>query len=267
VRAPRAHCVLIRAEPVGGARHNARVEIDQHLEQLQAEGTALAASARRSDLDAPVSHLPDWNVRDVVTHVGGVHRWAAQIVAEASPDSGNDAGDAVGTGPPDDELIDWFVDGHAALVSALRAAPADLECFTFLPALSCLAFWARRQALETAVHRADVDSASGPIAPFDHSLALDGIEEILIGFGGRPRVLEPGVIRIEPEGGTTWRLALGAEGLTAVPSTDPTTPADATVAGSASDVYLWLWNRQADVSITGDATVADRWKRVRVRWS
>jgi uncharacterized protein (TIGR03083 family) len=243
------------------------VEIDQLIGQLQAEGTALAASARRSDLDASVAHLPDWSVRDVVTHIGGVHRWAAQIVAESSPTPDVAAGDAVGTGPADDELIDWFVDGHAALVSTLRAAPADLDCFTFLPAPSPLAFWARRQALETAVHRTDVDSAIGPIAPFDHSLALDGIEEILLGFGGRPRVLEPGVIRLEPEGSLAWRLALGPDGLTATPSTDSTTPADVTVAGSASDVYRWLWNRPADVSITGDAEVADRWKRVRVRWA
>jgi uncharacterized protein (TIGR03083 family) len=243
------------------------VEIDQHISQLQAEGTALAESARRSDLDASVPHLPDWSVRDVVTHLGGVHRWATQIVAEASPTPNVVAGDAVGTGPGDDELIDWFADGHAALVSTLRAAPADLDCFTFLPAPSALAFWARRQALETAVHRTDVDSASGPIAPFDHSLALDGIEEILIGFGARPRVFEPGVIRLEAEGGLSWRLALGPDGLTATPSTDSTTPADATVAGSASDVYRWLWNRPADVAITGDPEVADRWKRVRVRWA
>jgi hypothetical protein len=40
-----------------------------------------------------------------------------------------------------------------------------------------------------------------------------------------------------------------------------------TVAGSATDVYLWLWNRPSRVDITGDPTVAERWKRVRVRWS
>jgi uncharacterized protein (TIGR03083 family) len=241
------------------------MEIGEHIDALQFEGTRLAAAAGRADLDAPVGHLPDWTVRDVVTHVGGVHRWATQIVGEASMSPANDAGSAVGTGPPDDVLLDWFVSGHAALVHTLRAAPPDLECFNFLPAPSPLAFWARRQALETAVHRADVDSVAGAIAPFDPALALDGIGEILFGFGARPKTFEPELIRIEPEGSDPWDLSLETDKLVVRSSSGAA--ADATVAGSASDVYLWLWNRPAAVSITGDPAVADRWKALRVRWA
>jgi hypothetical protein len=43
-------------------------------------------------------------------------------------------------------------------------------------------------------------------------------------------------------------------------------PADVTVRGSATDIYLWLWNRPAAVTITGDAAIADRWQQIRVRW-
>jgi uncharacterized protein (TIGR03083 family) len=243
------------------------VEIEEHIAALQAEGTRLGAVAGRADLSERVPHLPDWTVRDVVTHVGGVHRWAAQIVGEAAPGMDNAAGAAVGTGPSDDELAEWFVAGHAALVETLSAAPRELACFTFLPAPSPLAFWARRQALETAVHRVDVESAAGPIAPLDPALALDGIDEILLGFGARKRRFEPGVILLEPEAGSPWRLSLGEEGLTATHATDGDKAADVTVAGTASDVYLWLWNRPATVEISGDHAVADQWKRVRVRWS
>ena len=47
----------------------------------------------------------------------------------------------------------------------------------------------------------------------------------------------------------------------------PATGCDVTVSGTPSQVYLWLWNRPATVEITGEPAVAERWKRVRVRWS
>jgi uncharacterized protein (TIGR03083 family) len=243
------------------------VEINAHIDQLDAEGLALAAAAQQADLDAAVEHCPDWTVRDVVTHVGGVHRWAAEIVGEALLDLDEVTAEAVGTGPADSDLLGWFVEGHAALVSTLRAAPLDLQCFSFLAAPSPLAFWARRQALETAVHRVDVESPSGRIGLIDQSLALDGIDELLVGFGARRRTFEPGLIRLEPAGGSPWDVMLGADGLTAVPSASDARPADVTVAGAASDVYLWLWNRPAAISISGDTAIADQWQNVRVRWS
>src|SRR5207253_4063893 len=55
--------------------------------------------------------------------------------------------------PADAALLAWFRDGHAALVGTLESAPPDLKCFTFLPAPSALAFWARRQAHETGIHQ------------------------------------------------------------------------------------------------------------------
>ena len=45
-----------------------------------------------------------------------------------------------------------------------------------------------------------------------------------------------------------------------------TEAADATVSGSVSDIYQWLWNRPAEVGILGDPAVAARWQKVRIRW-
>ena len=42
--------------------------------------------------------------------------------------------------------------------------------------------WARRQAHETAIHRYDAESASGDVNGFDLDFAVDGIDEILVGF-------------------------------------------------------------------------------------
>ena len=61
-----------------------------------------------------------------------------------------------------------------------------------MPAPSPLAFWARRQAHETAVHRYDAQSAApgGPPAPagaFDPAFAADGVDELIMGFAPRRR--------------------------------------------------------------------------------
>ena len=84
--------------------------------------------------------------------------------------------------------------GSATLHSyeALRSAPADLECWTFLPADSPLAFWARRQAHETTIHRVDVESISASLTPLDAQLSADGIDELLFGFASRGRKLRAG---------------------------------------------------------------------------
>jgi uncharacterized protein (TIGR03083 family) len=197
----------------------------------------------------------------LVAHVGEVHRWAATIVREGR--TGFDV--TPPEVPADPELIEWFLAGHAALIETLQTAPGDVECFTFLPAPSPLAFWARRQALETVIHRIDAESASRPASPIDGALAADGIDELVAGFAGRRREFEPGTIRLQPAGGPSWHLQLGSEGVTATTPAS-TDPADVTVTGSVSDVYQWLWNRPAEVDIAGDADVAARWRQVRVRW-
>jgi uncharacterized protein (TIGR03083 family) len=239
------------------------VEIDAHLDALDREGALLADGAARGSLSDPVPGCPDWTVRDLVSHIGEVHRWAAAIVAGALADPNLPAVDAA---PGEDQLLDWYREGHHALVTTLRAAPADLACFTFLPAPSPLAFWARRQALETAVHRADAYAAAGQPVAFDDELAHDGIDEILTGFGARPRAFEAGTIRLEPGSGPAWLVSLTADGAKcAIDAAD--SPADVVVAGEASQLYLWLWNRPATVSISGDPAVASRWSQLRIRWS
>ena len=243
------------------------MEIDEHIDQLAAEGPRLADAAQSAGLDAAIPGCPGWQVRDLVTHVGGVHRWAASIVGGALAGNDDVMSDQVGTGPADRLLIGWFRDGHRVLVQTLRDAPGDLACFTFLPAPCPLAFWARRQAHETAIHRADAQAACRSASPFDHALALDGIDEILTGFAARPRTLPPGTLRIEPAGDAPWLVTLGPRGVTATRPRGQDMPADVIVRGSATGIYLWLWNRPAVVTITGDAAIADRWQQIRVRWS
>jgi uncharacterized protein (TIGR03083 family) len=235
-----------------------------HLDHLHADGLVLAEAARAAGFEAEVPACPSWLVRDLVRHVGVVHRWAQAIVGGPLDRADEVRVQAPDADTPDEVMLAWFVDGHRNLVQTLRDAPSDLNCFTLpLPCTSPLEFWARRQAHETAIHRADAEAANAGISRFDDDFALDGIDEMLVGLAPRPRPFEPAGLRIEPAGGPSWLLRFGPNGLTSRP--DSSTAADATVTGTPGDIYLWVWNRPADVTVSGDPTVAQRWRRIRVR--
>jgi len=161
---------------------NPLMETAEFIETLAREGALLADAAESAGLDAPVPTCPDWRVRDLVLHTGAVHRWAASYVAERRMDRGGfDT-----SGPQDAELVDWYRQTHLRLVGALTDAPADLACWYFLAAPSPLEFWARRQAHETTVHRADAEAALGPDpSPVDPAFAANGVDELLAGSAAR----------------------------------------------------------------------------------
>ena len=181
----------------------------------------------------------------------------------------------MGVGPEDTELAAWLRQGCAALVAALSAAPADLECWSFLPAPSPLAMWARRQAHETAIHRVDAELAAGStVSPFAPPFAADGVDELLT---ASCRAAPPSC---GPKSPPPWRCAAATStpsgrctSMTTAsrPRTEPaTTTAACTVTGAAGDLYLALWNRAGPdaLVIDGDASVLDLFlDRVNVRWS
>ena len=247
------------------------MEIDEHVKAIQEHGTALADAAERAGLDAKVPTCPDWQVRDLVGHQGQVHRWAATFVATGRTDAGVELEDV----PDDDGLLAWFRDGHARLVEVLTAAPGDLECWSFLPAPTPLAFWARRQAHETTIHRADAEAAAGQQLEVDPDLAVDGIDELLLGFfagGGRRRLaadpaLTLGIRATDARPDDAWTVVIGPEGRT-ITRGDGT--GDCVVSGPASDVYQFLWNRRdrSGVQLEGDPAVLDLWQeKARITWS
>ncbi len=165
----------------------------------------MASAAVGADADAAVPTCPEWTVRDLLRHTGAVHRWATGYVAgrRCEPSRGG-LEEAAGTWPDDDGLTAWFEHGCADLVAALAAAPDDLECWTFLPAPSPRAMWARRQAHETAIHRVDTQLATGTaVTPCDPGFAADGIDELLTLFVPRRRAHAAAPMHRRP-----WRCAV-----------------------------------------------------------
>jgi uncharacterized protein (TIGR03083 family) len=247
------------------------VDIDEHVKAVQEHGVALADAAERAGIDASVPTCPGWVVRDLVGHLGQVHRWAAAFVTTGATDPG---GVSPADVPTDETLLAWFRDGHAALVDALTNAPADVACWAFLPAPSPLAFWARRQAHETAIHRVDAESAAGDAVGFAPAFAVDGLDELLLGFFSRKRgrlVADPplalGLRTTDASSDDSWTVVIGPDGREV---TRGSATGDCVVSGAASDLYQFLWNRLPvdAVTVDGDAAVLDLWQdKARITWS
>ena len=141
-----------------------------HLAHLRADCDAVLAVLGRASGDEPVAACPGWGVRDLVEHLGGVHRWARQIVLTG------EHVDETPT-PGDRDLTDWFAEGADELIQALAAADPTAPTWSFT-ADKTAGFWRRRQALETVVHRWDAQRAAGEPERIDPELALDGVREV-----------------------------------------------------------------------------------------
>lgn len=259
------------------------MEIEEHIAIVEQEGKRFADESRASGLDSEVPPCPGWDVRDLVRHLGMIHLWAAGHIAFPHEEKGAEteaeeheefAGYWPELGifwPEDDDLIDWYLRTNANLVSALKSAPEDLEAWTFLPAPSPRAMWARRQAHEISVHRWDAESAGAGGTGFDQVFADDGIDEILAGFAPRKQefpVEEAHTMLVRTsDTGSQWHVTMAPDGIS---TSRGVGPADVTLSGSASDLYLAMWNRGDDslITVEGDQAVFDIWHgNYHIRWS
>jgi len=239
------------------------METADYVNCLRREGELLARAAEEAGTDAPVPSCPDWRVRDLVLHTGAVHRWATGFVAQGLTSPRR-------TDPPPEldgkELLDWFTEGHRQLTATLSSADPETDCWHFLPAPSPLAFWARRQAHETAAHRLDAEAARGGApAGDDAESAARGIDEVLPGFRGRGagalRAPQPRSLRVRATDltGAVWTVRISQEPPVTVRD-EPDAAVDCEVSGSAGQLYAALWNRAEFPSVTGDAGTATFWR-------
>ena len=264
------------------------MEISEHLDALRQHGGLLADAAGRAGLNAPVPSCPSWLVKDLLRHTGYVHRWAARHIAERSPVviDGPSEEEILRGGAGDADLLGWFRAGLAALAETLTEADPALQCATFMPAPSAVAFWARRQAHETAIHladalgadalSADAERAAGAVPEYPPGFAADGIDELIMGFGQRRKYRpaasaapDAGLQVLTTDTGDAWHLDVAGGHVQAHRGPGP---GDCVVSGPASGVYLFLWNRAAPgpgsgVTVSGSPGLLAAWQSsVRVRW-
>jgi uncharacterized protein (TIGR03083 family) len=208
-------------------------------------------------LQVAVPWVPAWTARDLVGHLGTVHRWATAIICAG--DTRPPAPEATQT-PPDDGLLDWYAAGLAELVGALRTTPPGTPAWHMSPsAEKVAASWARRQAHELVVHRMDLEAAAGaPRAPLDPTLAEDGVDELLA-------VVLPRWAHTPPlssasatcavtstDTGRSWSIRIDRGAVTIAVNGVADGTEDAHVRGPAAELLLRLWGRPANVTISGD---------------
>lgn len=88
---------------------------------IRTDAATLASAAATAGPDAPVPTCPDWVVRDLVQHLGGVQRWATSIIATPRTEPWNvDLPEVVGTWPDDAALTTWLQDGADAVGPSAR---------------------------------------------------------------------------------------------------------------------------------------------------
>ena len=225
---------------------------------IEREGTALAAAARKAP-DAAIPSCPGWDMGELLRHCSTAHRWATHgLRATGTERPGFDE-------VPPDAGVEWFEEGLAGLLAALREADPDEPAWTFDPNNRTKGFWFRRQAHETAVHGVDAKQGAGVSVSIDADLAADGIDELLTAYV--PRIVK--AASIEP-GGTVhvhttdvegeWLLTFGDDG----PSVERGhAKGDAAVRGPAEHLYLWLWGRMPidGLEVFGDEAMALKLRR------
>lgn len=240
---------------------DATLVIVDHLAALRNEGRLLLATARRGP-GRTVPTCPGWAVRDVVRHVGQLYRLRAEQVRGRHQERLRDPGPS----PQDDgALLAWCEDALAEIADVLAATDPAEPIWSWKRDDRTAGFWRRRMAHETAVHRVDVQCAFGDVTHVPDEAALDGIDEVLdsilvafsrrdVGGDGRTAALWTGdrIWRVTPyDDRVDLDRAPGA--------------AQATVTGEPSELFLWLWGRRPDESVTieGAGDVA-RWPRDRI---
>jgi uncharacterized protein (TIGR03083 family) len=240
-------------------------EID-FLKAVRADGDALAAAARRG-LDPVVPACEGWTVGDVVLHTGMVHRHKLEIVRGRLAEPPRPWPPPA---PGRSELLGWYQQGLDELLTVLDDADPGTTVWTFHQPDQTVAFWRRRMAHETAVHRVDAQSGHGEPEPVPAALAADGVGELLDVFlapnsegepvGGRGESLHLHAIDTEGE----WQLRLLPAG---VEVERGHAKGDAAARGPASDLLLFLWGRvPADrLETFGDPAVLPRVRELAAR--
>lgn len=237
---------------------------ERYIAALGRDGAAAIAAASEN-LAAPVPSCPGWDAHRLIGHLGRVYcsvrehvvRRASEVVpAEEIPKP-----------PAGEAVLAWCEEALSNVASALEGIEADDAVWSWAgEGYQNGAFYHRRMAHETLIHRWDAENAVGETQPLDDDLAADNIDELL-------QVVLPFTItnwkRPIPQG-TLHLHRIGGEGeWTVVPDDDSIAVSlehakgDAAVRGSAADLALFIWERRGiddlGIEVFGSREIAEQW--------
>jgi uncharacterized protein (TIGR03083 family) len=252
----------------------AQLAADRYVEEIEGTSAGLADIVAEHDPGLLIPTCPEWTLRQLATHVGRAHRWAAEITRTRSsvPIPFREVPD--GRLPADRaDQAAWLRAGAARLADAVQAAGSDLVWSFAGP--SPAGFWLRRMAHETLVHRADAELAAGaePEPVIEAAVAADAIDEWLMLLAGglgdaseRAQALPVGAgLHIHATddglgGCGEWMIGHNADGLTVETGHGK---GDAALSGPAVSLLLVLLRRRpvSDPAVTvyGSSAIVDGW--------
>jgi uncharacterized protein (TIGR03083 family) len=233
-----------------------RLSPDAYLSYLDSDVSILLNSTEA--LSARIPACPDWNVRDLYSHLVGVyrHKIVALDTGKAPEQKTGSWGDLLEDEDPREVLRHEYMQ----LKSRLESVPSDTPAWSWWPDEQTVGFWQRRMALETVVHRWDLQSAKLPenlltVVPID--LANDGIDELLSWLAW------PWDDQPQPEA-SGQKVGISTPTASWIVELHPTrvlvsredAATQASISGNPSDVMLYLWGRRMEQNVveTGDAT-------------
>lgn len=243
----------------------------RHCDQILSQTDQLLSHVAHALTDTPVPTCPGWNLGHLLRHLAGTHAWATEIVATRAPGPVPDdrVNDVSG---PDDEPLSALAarcaENAGRLAAALGEAGPDAAVWTAAPH-GTAAFWARRMAHETAVHRADAALATGARYELDARSAVDALDE-WVGFSVSPEapsLRAPGrTLHFSTEEGAEWFVDL----------TGPSPlwrrgggEAAVGVRGAATDLLLLMYGRpvpEGSIEVRGDGELFARWRDGAAFW-
>jgi uncharacterized protein (TIGR03083 family) len=220
------------------------------LAALRADGPALRAAVAEADPATSVPSRPEWTVGRLVGHLVGYYTWVGSHVRRGvitPPDEPHPHG-------PDTAGLAEFDDAYAALLTCFDGLDPEMPAWNWAPQAKKAAFWIRRIAHDTALHRWDAQMAAvGLTEPIEAKLAADGVSEVLdmllpAGRGHRSADRHGMVALSATDLEHTWHIRLRANGGVALLDTDTLLDEhdlhERVVAeGNASDLQLALWGR------------------------
>lgn len=224
-------------------------------------------TAARTDWTRPIPHCPEWDAAHLVGHLGGIFAWMTRIVSTGRPVARQDRETPPGS---PEALPSWYLGHLDDVLDILTDTPPDAPTWTFTTrGETQVGWWRRRLAVETAIHRWDVEhAANGPQRPLDDDVAAAGIDEFLTEFlpgllaNAEPRDLA-GVLYLQSTNERRrWSIDLDARG-DAQTMPGPAA-ADTVLRATTSDLLLWLTNREPHrpIEVPGRTDVLSGWRRL-----
>jgi uncharacterized protein (TIGR03083 family) len=249
---------------------------DRYCTEIVAQAELLTSAVDGADMTVPVASCPDWNVGQLLRHLGGVHRWAATIVSTRAtePVQAQVPDYSVYVSEDPAVVVPWLAEGAAQLAEALRAAGPGMPLWTPVPGGNT-DFYARRFTHETLIHRADATLALGSAFSAAPQIALDAVDEWLelgalpMHFDVHPQTREllgPGrtvhlhATDTAPLASAEWVIDLTGDTIAWRRAHEKAAVA---VRAPLTDLLLVVYKRRtargADIQVLGDAQLLDFW--------